>query len=165
MPKPGEKAELWMKENVQGSPTCASGAKFHDADYRGPRNLYECKMTDKPQVLIRAKAVNTLLNRAAREHLNPVFFFWDGKDRKYFIQLARDFLNRMEELGWQDIIKMYRESPGIISKRGKSIRLTKEVAQRMYDTGTELIKFYRHDEEVWVIVEASTWLEVTGEGK
>ncbi len=165
MPREGEKAERWMTKHVKGSPTCASGAKFHDADYRSGLCLYECKMTNKPQLLIRAKAVNVLLRRASLEHLVPVFFFWDGEDRKYFVQLARDFLQIMEERGQAEILDMYLDSPGIVSKRGKSIRLTEDVAQRMYDTGTEIVKFSRHDEDVWVIVEANTWLEATGEGQ
>ena len=162
MHRRGDRAEKWLAEMMNGSPTVNSGATFEDGDWRTQYRLYEVKERElDDSIVVRGAAVNKHIERANREVLGPAFMVMTRSSWVYFIVPAQDYLFSAEAAGFGS--ELYEMAPGMVSKRGQNIKIIERIVHAFRENGIFLWKYGRKNIDVWVIVEASHWLEVCGE--
>jgi len=164
MHRRGEKAEKWIAENLCGSATVNSGAKFKDGDWRTRWRLYEVKEREiDNSIVVRGNAVNQHIDRAKREILGCAFMVMTRNNWVYFIVPAEDFLMTAQNSAF--LMEMYQASPGMLSSRGSNIKVREELVATFRKENIFLWKYARKNRDVWVIIEGQHWLEICGEKK
>ena len=151
-----------------GSPTVNSGAKYSDGDWRTAYRLYEVKEREKDNaIVVRGEAVNKHILRAQHETLGPGFMVMTKDNWTYFIIPAEDFLMTAQAHGEGSafLIEMYQVSPGMLANRGHNIKVKEELVELFRKENIFLWRYARKGKDVWVIIEAAHWLEISGEGK
>lgn len=162
--KPGEPAERWLAEHSNLRPTCASGAKFLDADFKNSDRIYEVKSSVRVNgIKIDKKHVNVLLQRAKKLDLEPVFIFLNRQGSATALVPYSIFAMAAAEEPQNWMRLMY--DPIVVKGRGNTIFIPEDALREANLPVYGVIIFEDKEGKKWVASDAELWLRLVGDHK
>jgi len=160
--KPGEKLERWIKETTHLTPTCASGAKFSDADFRNNDRIYEAKSsTMNTGIRIAKEDVVILLQRSRKLLRDPVFIYMNKNGEKFAIVPLKVFIPEAAR-NPRDWIRLELNPPIVVS-RSNGISIKEHQLKDIPFENFGVLRYETKDGGQWIICDAIHWLELVGD--
>ena len=169
----GDQLEKWGEEHIRGTLTVNSGALHEDGDMHVDnattgKRIYEMKSSVVNNgVTINRVHARMLLQRAVKLGREPVFIYKNAKGRIVAITPLRIVENKFAYLHNQTIEMkklqaVLRQIPRSVLK-GDNIRVNEKELDLVMDLDLNCLIVQTRCGIPWVVIDAMTWLELSGD--